>query len=540
MYLADSSGRSIPESPRWVFWSSRESVARGIPSLTACMETMISVAVYWLFSIHFNSVLPLEIALVLGPLFLLNSNASTALGAKWLMQWEKSHWPNKQRYPGLDQGRHLPAATVAVVGALSAFAVAALLSRRAVVHEDGLTWLVHGAIIGWISMAFAVILTAAIAAAVIGAGATAIAVAKAVLLAVPAIGCGALYGSGGKAAVGAMCGAALAPVVATIAAPRVARGNQETQAGASEAVRTIISALCMPVAIGIMFGFVVTGIFIRISATMRHVGSGFEAISSNFFKLVFCTSPLDLPELVPGSQRSKFSTMNLLNELAGRGQPLNELEKRLTGILFAPLFVALIMLPLFMARVWLKATAWFWWPLAYLSKQAVFATDPTELLWRKRRSSHGRLSVALSIFVLLAAIGLNAVDIENSDLAKIFVGVGRSMLLFELGVRTIQVGLITAALINIVNFIWVGWLDEQYGRAAREQNGPAIDKVRRKLDLLERLERLRFLCMLVVWLTIGAHAMLYWNAAQCWIQLPTNVDGWFHAIFGDRMPRGRC
>src|ERR1044071_2169565 len=72
-----------PELPRWVFWSTRESINSDIPSVTAIIETIIAVPLYWWVAIHFETYLPLLISAAIAPLLLLRSDESTALGRKW-------------------------------------------------------------------------------------------------------------------------------------------------------------------------------------------------------------------------------------------------------------------------------------------------------------------------------------------------------------------------------------------------------------------------------------------------------------------------
>src|SRR4051812_33250972 len=68
------------EQPRWVFWSTRESIDNDVPSVTAILETIIAVPAYWFIAIHFSTYLPLLFSIAVAPLVLLRSDESIELG----------------------------------------------------------------------------------------------------------------------------------------------------------------------------------------------------------------------------------------------------------------------------------------------------------------------------------------------------------------------------------------------------------------------------------------------------------------------------
>jgi hypothetical protein len=80
---------SRPETPQLVFWSTRASLENDIPSVTAIVETVVSIPLYWWLAIHFETFFPLLVSIIVAPLVLLRSTKSVAFGIKMFSKWEK-------------------------------------------------------------------------------------------------------------------------------------------------------------------------------------------------------------------------------------------------------------------------------------------------------------------------------------------------------------------------------------------------------------------------------------------------------------------
>jgi hypothetical protein len=86
----------VPEAPKWVFWSTRDSINNDIPSITAIIETALAVTIYWWIAVRFETYLPLLISIAVAPLVLLRSDESVALGGRWFEQWENTYWEKRE------------------------------------------------------------------------------------------------------------------------------------------------------------------------------------------------------------------------------------------------------------------------------------------------------------------------------------------------------------------------------------------------------------------------------------------------------------
>jgi hypothetical protein len=63
----------------WCIWSTAESVQNDVPSVTAILETIIAVPLYWWIALRVGMLLPLLISVAIAPLVLLRSEQSVLL-----------------------------------------------------------------------------------------------------------------------------------------------------------------------------------------------------------------------------------------------------------------------------------------------------------------------------------------------------------------------------------------------------------------------------------------------------------------------------
>src|SRR5215213_3651046 len=73
----------------WCFWSTSESIQNDLPCVTAIIETLLAVPLYWLISLKVGMIQPLLVAAAIAPLVLLRSEESVALGIRWYLRFEK-------------------------------------------------------------------------------------------------------------------------------------------------------------------------------------------------------------------------------------------------------------------------------------------------------------------------------------------------------------------------------------------------------------------------------------------------------------------
>ena len=66
---------TLPEgeavTPKWVFWSTRESINSDVPSISAILETVVAILLYWAIAIQFETYWPLLIGIGVAPFVLL-------------------------------------------------------------------------------------------------------------------------------------------------------------------------------------------------------------------------------------------------------------------------------------------------------------------------------------------------------------------------------------------------------------------------------------------------------------------------------------
>jgi hypothetical protein len=118
-----SDQESQPSSQRsWCWWSTHETIQNEVPSVTAILETIIAVPLYWWIALQTGWVLPLLISVAVAPFVLLRSEQSVALGVTWLLSWENAS--NVKTYSDLEVGQKRLVWTIVGLLAVMSFSVA--------------------------------------------------------------------------------------------------------------------------------------------------------------------------------------------------------------------------------------------------------------------------------------------------------------------------------------------------------------------------------------------------------------------------------
>jgi hypothetical protein len=314
----------------------------------------------------------------------------------------------------------------------------------------------------------------------------------------------------------------------------------DSESGAGGVVVAVAVAL-IPVLLGFAIGVFAVSVAARIAATLCFVVLGFRMLPRNFRRLALCTSPRQLPELVPGLPDGIriFTLGDLMREFAsnrGSGDWL--------GPLFAyailPLLAAIWFLPGWLYRITLKSTAWFWWPLSYLG-DAPSRSWHAELYHRQALYSlRGRATIGLAILTVVGFIVINVVlSGAIFETNPLLTPLGFLFLLKQ-GVPPWQ---ILSLLIATLSLWIVFWLNEanivrQYGS---EQNLPDIvEQAERKFYWAERLGRLRFVLFVIFQLILAGQALLFFNGRQCWFDISDTVAVRAEWLYGARMPGSDC
>jgi hypothetical protein len=76
------------QKPKWVWFSTHETIENEVPSVTAILETVIAVPLYWWIALKVGIFWPLLISAAVAPLVLLRSERSVKLGTVLVRQFE--------------------------------------------------------------------------------------------------------------------------------------------------------------------------------------------------------------------------------------------------------------------------------------------------------------------------------------------------------------------------------------------------------------------------------------------------------------------
>ncbi|MEP2717040.1 hypothetical protein [Pseudophaeobacter sp.] len=249
-----------PTPSPFVWYSTKESRTTGIVSLLAVAETVICVALYWLFWLKWGVTWHHWMIVVATPLVLMRSKASVKKGVAWF----DAYWHVRSQ----ESHSYVKRIAFAALSAVFSLCVAWFLARNWLADLTGWPLIWRSAIVGLISLNLG--LAVAIARAAEEAGTMARSITRA-----------------------------------------LARTGSLAIAGAGT-----VAILGLGFAIGIWFRAIMT----RAMATFSHPIDGLHSIPTNWRHFVWHLDFLDPPELLPGHYASGFGQFagDLRNE-ASRG-----------------------------------------------------------------------------------------------------------------------------------------------------------------------------------------------------------------------------
>lgn len=332
----DAAAAEPPERPArgWVWTSTLASRAAGQWSVLACVETMLAVLGYWWIAWYFETHLHLLTSVFIAPLLLLRSPESIAAGVRWFQKdWfgfkNYEQWPRRRKawWLGL---------TAAIAG-VATFAVSHWLCHLWLPGLSGWPLICWTGAIGSLVLAFAVAASVAVAGEGAGVGERKLAVAVSIAVA---------GGAGGGLFVAGSLVAVSVPELIT----GLALGG--------------IPSLFGGVVVGLGTGLAVRALIVRVSATLANLVRGFQCLPENWRENNFLTDSRLPAELLPGIRTT-------LRRYAWDGWlDLWSADRSAIGWLIFVIIGPILFLPAFLYRLNIKATAWFWWPLALLLKPA--------------------------------------------------------------------------------------------------------------------------------------------------------------------------
>ncbi|GEM_PF-3871303 len=527
-----SVAREPPDRQRaWVFWSTRESIENNVPSVTAIVETIVAVPLYWAVAIYFETYGVLLFALAVAPMVLLRSDKSVALGRDWFMAWEKKSWDDSRQLGELSVAEY---GGVWLVGAGSAAVlctIAYFVTRYCLidVNTSDAIWL--SAAIGWVVITAAGAGAALLAVLLAGAGMATVAAAAgvAMVFAGPIVIAGAGLVAGPAAATGAVVAVASVTIVGVVAAAR------------PRARPIVVVIFLFPIWIGVAVAVLGVSIAIRLGATARYFTLGIRVLPKNFRRLTLCISPIEIPELVPGLRASetKFTLFLLIAECRNAIRS-DDLARKLLGIALMPPMIALWFLPAWIYRITLKSTAWFWWPLAFLGSDLRHAREPILYHRRIRHSLWGRASIWLAVFSILVFVGGNFLahwtDLPSN---RLLTGLG-FLVVLGWDAPPWQLLAVGTALLSLGIVFWSDYVNIEYEYGLTHHGLKNMASAIRQFGWIERVGNFRFVLVVAYWLIIAGHTVLLLNSQKCWFVLPPNVHAHALSIYGDRLPSGVC
>jgi hypothetical protein len=486
-----------PGLPRWVFWSTRESIDRDIPSAAAIVETIIAVPLYWWIAIHFETYLLLTVSVGVAPLVLLRSDKSVMLGAKWFTAWAKrSDGPSAlSQFRSSRRWSFLCAVTLSTcLGALFGY---------------GVTRLQFGNIDQWKSILFQV---------AIGSSPTMIASA---LVAFPR---------------------RMITVLLVLALLWTGVG-----AAMMILVFHLDSVMAFPlalpvIAISVASGVLAVSIGMRVGATARFLYCGLTSLPRNFRRLILCTSPLQRPELIPGLTPgdTEFTWEGALEQLRKKRQSADKFD-RIFAYTFMPVIFLVWFLPSWVYRLTLKSTAWFWWPLAYIGDDPELAKNPEEFHRTTIGSAWSWISLFLAVVTVVGFVYVNffrsGIILQDNPLLNV---IGYTLLVDWSASAPWQLLVVAMAILGIAVVLLVNEAGGQYRLAVKQQNTVLRARAEAKLLFTEYLARVKLVFLLFFIAISALQALLYFNSLKCWFRVPAAVERQAIWLYGERMPRGSC
>jgi hypothetical protein len=487
----------------WKFWSTSESIASETPSVMAVAETVAAGSLYWYYAIHFDNYLPLIVSTATAPLVLLRSDESIALGVRLFLVFEQLR-ANVDEIPvkhSSDSIQHKLTRVADIVLRLSTTAVWFGVPLAAVLAALSLPW-------GWCLL---VMVVAALAAH----GALSVSI----------------HNRDDRMISGVFF--SMIPPIAVFV--WVAVNRHEVPSAILDFAIPLsfcLGLLVVPLGLGVF----AIAFFIRTLATARHIRKGIKALPSNYRRLIFCTSPSELPELVPGLSKTE-SKYNLKEEYRRYLQLIKDgpIEQQIVWPIAAPIILLTLFLPGWLFRFTIKSTFWFWWPIAYLGSDRKKSTQ-AELFYRKARYGlRAKASYIVAAFSILSFIVTNIVLTPDFMAGNPLLIVYGFLFLANWDLYPWQALSLCLAVLSWVILFWVDELGIEHDYATIHDQS-MLPSVLRKFAALELVTRLRFMLLVLYMIVVGPQIILYLNYKQCLMTPAPKVLLWATELYGNRAP----
>ena len=290
----------------------------------------------------------------------------------------------------------------------------------------------------------------------------------------------------------------------------------------------------------------VAAVTIRLVATLRYLLPGAKSLSTNWWRTLFATDALTMPEIMPGyaNYKSDFHFISFVGLMGGAFGSLMNSNERLERkafravALFAMSAVYLILFgPAYLYRLGIKSTAWVHWPLAYISRPLRYANDPEEVrmrLWTDPREWLRRLTMTITLLGALIASVPTFATVKSTFPAGTLSIIEYAVLidvksLFGHPWRAVA---LVSAVITLV-LTWYG-LELSLLVKRSKAKPDRLVSAGKWAAALEYAMRLRDICGWIFWGLVFVHAGLWLVPSTSWLKgYPQEV---LQFIYGDFLP----
>ena len=286
---------------------------------------------------------------------------------------------------------------------------------------------------------------------------------------------------------------------------------------------------------------------LRVVATVRFIRNGVLSMPHNYRCLILCTSPLQVPEVLPGLEETasdfRFSVIMRRLIVDVRTENSEKIRRPLWAIILAVILsspgILMFFGPVWFYRLSIKSTFWFWGPLAFLGgdlkkplNPEVFRKKIMSTLWAK-----GCLLVSVLIIGLFLAKNLLDTGVTPRD--NLPITPIEYLFIFKWG-RPWEVLSLIAAVLSIIVLLTVDYASRVHTIRTNQGDKDLTSAGIQIFGWAERVVRLRLMVVVPLWVITGIHTVLYVNSQHCWFSLGPAVHHVAAYIYGDRLPVYRC
>lgn len=418
-----TSSQSGPTSPKpncnWVWHSSLSTRAAGQVSVLACLETICAVLLYWWIACRYDTHWHLVSSVFIAPLLLLRSPDSVESGIRWF----RKDWFGVDPYKNWSRLRRLFWFVIIVISTgVPSYFLAVQLAHYGLDDIQGWALIGRAAACGAVLASAGMIVWYAALYFLTYPDANAESGTSSVEFAAPFLDAMrlTLVVSPLVAVVEARgLGATVGVVVGMIAAVFVPICMMMLLISVNDALGSTVIGVFYGLITGIASGIGLAGraLLIRVAATFSHLVEGIWRLPSNWKENNLLTDSMLPAELLPGI-RDHDQDLTFDGMVRGLSKEPGFFDMRDIERAFDLMSACFYFFPAFLYRLNIKATAWFWWPLAYLLEPPrlsdVQGQQKQALCW-PWTNPFQRMLILLSILLMLVSVVLHNTDMGSSE-----------------------------------------------------------------------------------------------------------------------------